>query len=97
MVIKFLKVLCTGLHVFLIFIKKKSLIFTPKTPYLASSTMKISNISYMKNIALINKINKIIKENNKEKEEEEDNEEDNEDNEIYENEEDKKCMDKSKR
>jgi hypothetical protein len=67
---------------------KKSLIFTLKTPYLASSTMKMSNIDYMKNIALKNKI---IKENNKEKEEEEDNEEDNEDNDDEnENEEDKK-------
>jgi hypothetical protein len=50
---------------------KKSLIFTPKTPYLTSSTMKFLNINYMKNIALRNKIdeinsNKITKENNKE-------------------------------
>jgi hypothetical protein len=76
---------------------KKSLIFTPKTPFLASSTMKISNIDYMKNIALKNKIdennlNKIIKENNKE--EEEDDEYD--DNEIEENEEDNKTWIKVK-
>jgi hypothetical protein len=38
---------------------KKSLIFTPKTPYLAYSTMKMSNIDYMKNIALRNKIDEI--------------------------------------
>jgi hypothetical protein len=54
---------------------KKSLIFTPKTLFLASSTKKMSNIDYMKNIALKNNIdenniNKIIKENNKEEEEE---------------------------
>jgi hypothetical protein len=64
---------------------KKSLIFTPKTNFLASSSMKMSNIDYMKNIALKNKI---IKENNKE--EEEDNEDDDEDNDDDDNEEDKK-------
>jgi hypothetical protein len=64
---------------------KKSLIFTPKTPFLACSTMKMSNINYMKDIVLRNRIdeinsNKMIKENNKKEE----------DDDIDENEEDKK-------
>jgi hypothetical protein len=73
---------------------KKSLIFTPKTPYLASSTIKMSNISYMKNIALKNNIdeinsNQIIKENNKDEEEEEE-EDDKDEMEKNNEEEDKK-------
>jgi hypothetical protein len=55
---------------------KKSLIFTPKTPFLASSTMKMSNIDYMKNIALKNKI---IKEEKEEKEDNNDDEDDDDD------------------
>jgi hypothetical protein len=42
---------------------KKSLTFALKTPYLTSSTMKMSNIDYMKNITLRNKTDekKLIK------------------------------------
>jgi hypothetical protein len=49
--------------------------------------MKMSNIDYMKNIALKNKI---IKEEKEEKEEEEENDDDEDDDDIDENEEDKK-------